>query len=296
MKSKLSILLVVVVSVLVSMAVIGCPPAVEPVEEAPAPVEPVEEAPAPEPEEPEILEGTIVVGGSTSVYEVAALLAERFMEKHPDVMVETHSVGSTAGVVGANEGTFDIGMSSRWLKGDEPGWGLKEFVICHDAIAPIAHPANPVTDLTMEQLKKIFIGEIANWVEVGGQDMAITVIIREEGSGTRGAFEEILHEDIDPAPDLILTGTGGVKAGVAGDPSAISYVTSAAVDETVRAFKVGGVEPTAEAVLAGEYEIARPYLFLTKGEPSPLSRAFIDFVLGPEGQQMLAGEGMVRVN
>jgi phosphate transport system substrate-binding protein len=235
------------------------------------------------------------VGGSSSVYEVHVLLAERFMEKHPHIVVKSHSVGSTAGIVGAHEETFDIGMSSRWLEDEELGWGLKKFVICWDAIAAIVHPANPVRDLTMEQLTKIFLGEITNWKEVGGKDMPITVIIREAGSGTRAAFEDMVHEDIDPVPTIILVGTGGVRAGVAGDPSAISYITTAAVDETVRALKIDGVEPTAEAVLAGDYGIARPFLFVTKGEPSPLEQKFIDFVLGPEGQQMLADEGMVRV-
>lgn len=238
----------------------------------------------------------VVVGGSTSVYVVTVLLAERFMEKHPGVVVETHSVGSTAGIVGANEGIFDIGMSSRWLREAELAWGLDVIVTCHDAIAPIVHPDNPVRELTMEQVNKIFLGEITNWMEVDGKNMPITVIIREAGSGTRGAWEDIVHEDIDPEPTLILVGTGGVRAGVAGDPSAISYITVAAVDGTVRALKVDGIEPTAEAVLAGDYEIARPFLFLTKGERLPWQQAFIDFVLGPQGQQMLADEGMVRVD
>lgn len=239
---------------------------------------------------------TIVVGGSTSVYVVAAILAARFMEINPGVIVETHSLGSTAGIVGANEGTFDIGMSSRWLDGDEPGWGLNEFVICHDAIAPIVHPGNPVTGLTMEQLRQIFLGEITNWNEVGGNDLLITVIIREDGSGTRGAWEDIIHKDINAVPTLILTGTGGVKAVVAGDPSAISYITISALDDTVRALKVDGIEPTADAVLAGQYAVARPYLFVTKGDPSPLAQQFIDFALGPEGQQIIEDDGMVRVN
>jgi phosphate transport system substrate-binding protein len=273
---KRMLLIVMVLLLAVSMVAIGCPPPREV-------------------EEPAV-EGRLVVGGSSSVYVVTVLLAERFKEKYPGVVVEAHSVGSTAGIVGAHEGTFDIGMSSRWLKGDERGWGLAEFVICHDAIAPIVHPANPVRNLTMEQLRKIFLGEIRNWKEVGGKDMLITVIIREEGSGTRGAWEDIVHKDIDPVPTLIFVGTGGVRAGVAGDPAAISYVTIAAVDGTVRALKVDGVEPVAKAVLAGDYKIARPFLFLTKGELSPLEQKFIDWVLGPEGQQMLADEGMVRVN
>lgn len=246
--------------------------------------------------DPSAVTGTLVVGGSTSVYEVAVILAEQFMEINPGVVVETHSQGSTAGIVGANEGTYDIGMSSRDLSGDEPGWGLREFLICKDAIAPIVHRDNPVVNLTMDQLRQIFLGEITNWSEVGGSDLPITVIIREDGSGTRDAWEDIIHEDIDPVPTLILTGTGGVKSGVAGDPSAISYITVAALDESVRALQVNGVEPTADAVLGGKYAIARPYLFLTKDDPSPLAQKFIDFVLGPEGQSMLEDEGMVRVN
>jgi phosphate transport system substrate-binding protein len=239
--------------------------------------------------------GTLRVGGSTTVYVVTAPLAERFMERYPDITVEMHSVGSTPGIVGANEGTFDIGMSSRWLRETELVWNLTQFVVYMDGLTPIVHPTNPVRDLTMEQLKGIFIGEIRNWKEVGGKDMPITVIIREEGSGARGAFEDIVHEDIAPAPTVILVGTLGVKAGVAGDPSAITYVTPAAVDATVKALTVDGVEGTAENVLAGTYPIIRPALFLTKGEPSPLEQKFIDWILGPEGQQMFADMGMVPV-
>jgi phosphate transport system substrate-binding protein len=212
-----------------------------------------------------------------------------------------HSVGSTPGIVGANEGTFDIGMSSRWLREAELAWNLTQFVVYHDALAPIVHPTlfrhptNPVTDLTMEQLKGIFTGTITNWKEVGGPDLRITVIIREEGSGARGAWEDAVHEDIDPAPTLILSGTGGVKAGVAGDPSAISYITPAAVDASVKALKVEGVAATAANVKAETYAITRPALFLTKGQPSPLEQTFLDWLLGPEGQRMLADVGMVRV-
>jgi phosphate transport system substrate-binding protein len=251
----------------VSMVATGCPPPVE----------------------------TLRVGGSTTVYYVALPLKERFMERYPHIVVEMHSVGSTAGIVGVNEGTFDIGMSSRWLRGDEPGWGLTEFVVYMDGLVPIVHPTNPVRDLTMEQLKGIFTGTITNWKEVGGKDMPIAVIIREEGSGARGAFEDIVHEDIAPEPTVILVGTLGVKAGVAGNPAAISYITPAAVDATVKALTVDGVEGTAENVLAGTYPIIRPALFLTKGAPSPLEQRFINWVLGPEGQRMLADMDMVPV-
>jgi phosphate transport system substrate-binding protein len=256
--------------------------------QVPPPPVPVELMPPP-------VAGRIAVGGSTTVYVLTVPLAERFMKRYPGVVVETHSVGSTAGIVGANEGTFDIGMSSRWLREAELVWNLTQFVVYHDALAPIVHPTNPVRNLTTEQLKGIFTGEITNWREVGGRDQRITVIIREEGSGARGAWEDAIHEDIDPAPTLILVGTGGVKAGVAGDPSAISYVTPAAVDASVKALKVDGVAATAASVKAGTFAITRPGLFLTKGAPSPLEQKFINWLLGPEGQQMLADEGMVRV-
>jgi phosphate transport system substrate-binding protein len=266
MKNRI-LLISVALMLALSMVALGCPPPVE----------------------------TLKVGGSTTVYVVTAPLAERFMERHPGIVVEKFSVGSTPGIVGANEGTFDIGMSSRWLREAELAWGLTQFVVYHDALAPIVHPTNPVTDLTMEQLKGIFTGTITNWKEVGGKDMPITVIIREEGSGARGAWEDAVHEDIDPAPTLILVGTGGVKAGVAGNPAAISYVTPAALDASVKALTVNGVEATAANVKAGTYAITRPGLFLTKGEPSPLERKFLDWLLGPEGQRLLEEAGMVRV-
>lgn len=232
------------------------------------------------------LTGRITVGGSTTVHVVAVPLAERFMEKHPGVVVETHSVGSTAGIVGAREGTFDIGTSSRMLRDEEPGW-VREFSIWRDGLVPIVHPNNPVTNLTMEQLAQIFTGQITNWREVGGSDQRITVIIREEGSGARASFEDHVHEDVDPAPTVILVGTGGMRAGVAGDPAAISYVSIPAVDQTVRALTVDGVEATIAAVEAGDWVISQTYLFVTLGDPSPLEQEFINFVLSEEGQGIL---------
>jgi phosphate transport system substrate-binding protein len=285
--NKKIIIVMMAVLLAVSIAVLGgC---------APQQADPAAPGAVPEGAPAEALTGRLVVGGSTSVAVVADYLAERFMAAYPGIVVEVHHTGSGAGITGANEGAVDIGMSSRWLEAEERGFGLSEFVICHDALAPIVHPDNPVTDLTLEQLRKIFLGEIANWTEVGGNDLPITVVVREAGSGTRDAWEGIIHEDIEPYEELVGMGTGGVKAMVAGDPSAISYVTVAALDETVRALKVGGVEPTAETVLAEEYAITRPFLFVTKGDPSPLAQQFIDYVLGPEGQQLLADEGMVRI-
>lgn len=292
MKTRIIGLFLVVLLIAGLTTIAGCGEPQEQVapQEQTAPQEQVD------PEAPAALTGTITVGGSTSVYVVNALLAERFMAQHRDAVVAGHSVGSTAGIVGANEGTFDIGMSSRWLEGEELGWGLTVTTIAHDALSPVVHPDNPVTNLTMEQLNKIFVGEIRNWRDVGGSDMPITVVIREAGSGTRDAWEDIVHEDVDPHQTLIGKGTGGVKVTVAGDVSAIGYMTIAAVDETVRAVTIDGVVPDAAAVLAGDWGVARPFLFLTKGEHSPLQQAYIDWVLGPEGQQLLEDEGLVRVD
>jgi phosphate transport system substrate-binding protein len=239
--------------------------------------------------------GRLVIGGSTTVDVVAILLAERFMELHPGIVVETQSVGSTAGIVGTHDGRWDIGMSSRLLRGAELGWGLHEFIICYDATAPIVHPDNPVRNLTMEQLRGIFTGAIRNWAEVGGPDLRITVVIREAGSGARATFEDLVHRGIDPyARALVKPGTFGVRAAVAGIPSAIGYVTLVAVDDSVRALKVDGVAPSPETVMAGEYRLFYAFRFLTLGEPDPLERKFIDWVLGPVGQDMLEYLEMIR--
>jgi phosphate transport system substrate-binding protein len=265
---KRMLLIAMAVLVAVSVVATGCPPPVE----------------------------TLKVGGSTTVYVVTAPLAERFMERYPDITVEMFSVGSTPGIVGTNDGTYDIGMSSRWLREAELAWNFTQVVAYHDALAPIVHPTNPVTDLSMEQLKGIFLGNITNWAEVGGPDLRITVIIREAGSGARGAWEDHVHEDIDPTLEaIVLPGTLGVRAGVAGNPAAISYVTPAALDASVKALTVEGVAATTANVKAGTYEITRPGLFLTKGAPSPLERTFLDWLLGPEGQRLLEEAGMVRV-
>lgn len=242
------------------------------------------------------LSGNLVIGGSTSVAVAAEVLAMEFRILHPEVNIEVQSVGSSAGIVGANDETFDIGMSSRDLGPEEKAWGLHEVLICRDAIATIIHPDNPVRDLTLEQVRGIFLGEIRNWGEVGGNDAEITVVVREAGSGTRGAFEDIVHEDLAPFERAIyLVGTGGVRAGVAGDVDAIGYISTVAVDPTIRALSVDGVEPTLEQVRAGNYPIARPYIFMTKGEPIGLAKEFIDWVMSEEGQAILEEEGYVTM-
>ncbi|MFW0859495.1 MAG: phosphate ABC transporter substrate-binding protein [Dehalococcoidia bacterium] len=269
---------VIGVMVLLTMGVttLGCPPPVA--------------------EDPEVLRGTLVIAGSTSVAPIAEELARAFEAKHPEVRIDVHSTGSSAGIKAAGDGTAGIGMSSRYLRDAEKGLGLREVIIARDAIVAIVHPANPVIDLTTEQLRQIYAGEITNWREVGGRDAPIMVITREEGSGTRGAFEDMVMDDVPIFPGAItMVGAGGVKAALVGAEHGIAYISLWGVDKTVKALKIDGVMPTAESVLAGKFEIARPYLFLTLGEPDELERAFIDFVMSKAGQDIIEKAGLVPV-
>jgi len=238
---------------------------------------------------------TITVAGSTSVQPIAEQLAKKFSEKNPNVKIEVQGGGSSVGIKAAMEGTADIGTSSRELKPEEKT--VKEFMIAKDGIVVIVNPANKVDNLTLEQVKKIFTGEIKNWKEVGGEDLKITVINREEGSGTRGAFEElVLGKGNTFTSDAILQGsTGAVKSTVAGDKSAIGYISLGSVDSSVKKVKVDGVEATEETIINGTYKISRPFLFLTKNDPTGAVKDFIDFVLSPEGQDIISKEGFVKV-
>jgi len=242
---------------------------------------------------------TIQVAGSTSVQPVAARLAEVYGEKHPNVKINVAAGGSSLGIEAAREGIANIGTSSRELEEDEKE-GLKEFLIGRDGIVLVVHPENPVSDLTKDQIRGIYAGNITNWKDVGGPDATITVITREEGSGTRGAFEDIVmevdDEEIEIKGDAIVQGSAeAIQRSVAGDPNAIGYVSLAALAQDVKALSVGGIAPSAETILDGTYEIQRPFLFLTKGEPTGAIKEFIDWVLSPEGQAVLKEEGIVPV-
>lgn len=234
------------------------------------------------------LKGTINIIGSTSVQPLAQELADAFEKIESGIQIDIQSVGSTAGVKAANDGTADIGTSSRDLKSEEKEWGLTEHVIAMDGIAIAVHPSNPVTDLTTEQAAKIFKGEISNWSEVGGENKEIIVVSREAGSGTRGAFEEILgieNELSDTA--LIAEGNGAVKQNIATKEAAIGYVSLGYIDESIKPLKIDGVEATVETIKANEYPVARPFLMLTKGELEPEVQAFIDFIMSSEGQEIV---------
>lgn len=232
------------------------------------------------------LSGSIQIAGSTSVQPLSEELAMMFMEKYPDVKVNVAGGGSGAGIKAAQNGTSHIGASSRELKPEEKN--VKEFVIAKDAIAVIVNPANPVSHLTMDQIKRVFSGEMTNWKDLGGKDAPITVVIREDGSGTRGAFEEIVlgeYKFTDKA--IIQNSTGALRTTVAGTPDAIGFVSLGALNDEVKAIKIDGVEITKENVLNGSYKIARPFIYLTKEEPEGLTKHFIDFVLSSEGQEII---------
>lgn len=235
------------------------------------------------------LTGTINVIGSTSVQPLAQSLADAFASVETGVKVDIQGVGSTAGVKAADDGTADIGTSSRELKPEEKEWNLTEHVIAKDGIAVIVHPNNTASNLTKEQVSQIFSGEITNWSQVGGLDKEIVVVSREEGSGTRGAFEEILKiEGILSEKALIAEGNGAVKQNIATKEDAIGYVSLGYLDDSIQAVSVDGVEATDENILASKYPIARPFLMLTKGELKPEVKAFLDFIMSSEGQKIVS--------
>lgn len=244
------------------------------------------------------LSGSISMVGSTSMEKLANALSEAFMEEYPDVTVTAEFVGSGAGIEAVTNGTADIGNSSRSLKDEEKAAGVVENIVAIDGIAVCVDPANEVADLTKEQLTNIYNGTITNWKEVGGADEPIIVIGREAGSGTRGAFEELV--DLKDACKYAneLDSTGAVIAKVASTPGAIGYASLDALDDSVKALSLEGVEATAENIKAGNYFLSRPFVMATKGEISEqndLVRAWFDFVLGDEGQQVASEVGLITV-
>ena len=244
------------------------------------------------------LSGSISMVGSTSMEKLANALSEAFMEEYPEVTVTAEFVGSGAGIEAVTNGTADIGNSSRSLKDEEKAAGVVENVVAIDGIAVCVDPANEVADLTKEQLTNIYNGTVTNWKEIGGADEPIIVIGREAGSGTRGAFEELV--DLKDACKYAneLDSTGAVIDKVAYTPAAIGYASLDALDDSVKALSLEGVEATAENIKAGNYFLSRPFVMATKGEISEqndLVQAWFDFVLGDEGQQVASEVGLITV-
>lgn len=248
--------------------------------------------------------GKIAAVGSTTVTPPMEELATKYKETHADSNIEIQGVGSSAGIKAAHEKTADIGMASRALKEEEKAFGLVETVIAYDGIGVVVNPANNTTGLTSEQVKGIFQGTITNWSEVGGSDEAIIVVTREDGSGTRAAFEEILKltekindKDVSTITQgaLVAEGNGTIKATVGSKAGAIGFVSLGFIDESVKAVSIDGVIPTPEEVKADKYPISRPLLILTQPDAGSNVTDFVDFILSAEGQAIVS-EKYISVN
>ena len=241
---------------------------------------------------------TLALAGSTTVLPVAQTVAEIYMDEHANADIQVSGGGSSVGVTAVKEGTADIGMLSRELKASEKeGSNLDEFVIAKDGIALIAYPSNPVSDLTLEQIKDMYQGKITNWKELGGADMKIVLIGRDSASGTREFFTEFVLKKEDAARTMQeYSSNGAVKQAVAQTPGAIGYVSLEFVDNSVKAFTLSGIAPTVENVINGSYSINRPLLMITNGEPTGLAKKYLDFILSDDGQKIIAENGFVPVN
>ena len=245
------------------------------------------------------LSGTIALAGSTSMEKLANAVAESFMEKYPNVTVTAEFTGSSAGIESLLAGSADIGDASRALKDSEKEAGAVENIVAIDGIAVVTDTDNSVADLTKDQLISIYTGQTTNWSELGGADEAIVVVGREAGSGTRGAFEELLDIADQCTYANELDSTGAVMAKVASTPGAIGYVSLDVVDDTVKAFSLEGVEATADNIKAGNYFLSRPFVMATKGEISEqneLVQALFDYLSSDEGKSVIAGVGLITVD
>lgn len=247
---------------------------------------------------PTVLSGTVSTDGSTSMEKVIGALSEAFMEANSKVTVTYNPTGSGTGIQAVQEGRCDIGLSSRALKDEEKASGLRETVLAYDGIAMIVNPANPVEDLTLEQIADIYTGKITNWSELGGSDSEIVLIGREAGSGTRSGFEEIVE-----VKDLCqyrqeLSSTGDVIATVAQNPGTIGYASLASVKGTVKAVKVGGVTPSEETVKDGTYAIQRPFVLVTKEGVtlSETAQAFFNYAVSKDANAVVIAAGVVPAN
>lgn len=264
-------------------------PSAEPTQ-APASVEPAQTS-----SEPAKLSGNVATDGSTSMEKIIGSLGEAFMEMNPDVNFTYNPTGSGTGIQAAIDGTCDIGLSSRALKDEEVSNGAVAHIVALDGVAIIVNPANTVEDLTVEDIAKLATGAISNWSELGGADGPVAFIGREAGSGTRGAFEEIVGVADQCVYTNELTSTGDVIANVASNPNAIGYASLSAVDDTVKAVKVNGVEASEATVQDGSYAIQRPFVMVTKdgAAPSDATQAFLDYAMSGDVADIIRAAGAV---
>jgi len=234
----------------------------------------------------------VIVSGSTSVQPYIEVLAEEYEFLHPEKAIDVQGGGSSAGIMAVESGIADIGMSSRPLKDDE--LHLWVIQIAKDGLAMIVHPDNPVSNLSWTQVRKVYTGEITNWRELGGADKRIHIIAREEGSGTRGAFEDlVMREDRITPRAIVQSSNGAVRQLVSGDPDSIGFISLGLVDETVKALQLNGIAATRENVMDSSYTLYRPFLFIAKEEPTGYAAQFVEYVLSPEGKQLMITEGLI---
>lgn len=244
------------------------------------------------------LSGTVSTDGSTSMEKVINSLGESFMAMNKDVKFTYNPTGSGSGIQAVSEGRCDIGLSSRALKDDEKASGLVETVVALDGIAIVVNPENPVSDLDIDTIAKIYTGEITNWKDVGGNDAEIVLIGREAGSGTRDGFESITDTKDACQYRQELTSTGDVINTVSQNPDTIGYASLSAVGDSVKALTVGGVEATEATVKDGSYVVQRPFVLVTKEDTklSPAAQAFFDYALSADAASIIAAAGAVAAN
>ena len=242
--------------------------------------------------------GTVATDGSTSMEKVIGALSESFMANNADATVTYNPTCSGSGITAVQEGTCDIGLSSRALKDEEKAAGLKETVLAYDGIAIIVHPDNPVNDLTIEQIAQLYTGEITNWKDVGGNDAQVVLIGREAASGTRDGFESITGTKEKCQYRQELTSTGDVITAVSQNPDAIGYASLASIKDSVKALNVDGVTPSEDTVKDGSYKVQRPFMLVTvEGKAlTPVAQAFFDYATSPDAAAIIAKAGAVAAN
>ncbi len=242
--------------------------------------------------------GTVSTDGSTSMEKVIGALSESYMAANKDVTVNYNPTGSGAGITAVQEGTCDIGLSSRALKDEEKAAGLKETVLAYDGIAIIVHPDNPVSDLSIEQIAKLYTGEITNWKDVGGSDAEVVLIGREAASGTRDGFESITGTKDKCQYRQELTSTGDVITAVSQNPDAIGYASLAAIKDSVKTLSVDGVTPSETTVKDGSYQVQRPFVLVTvEGKAlSAAAQSFFDYATSADAADIIAKAGAVAAN
>lgn len=256
-------------------------------------------------EDTETGERSIIIAGSTSVQPLSEMLAEAYMEQNRGVEIEVQGGGSGQGIKAIETNIAHIGSLSRGIKDEEKAAIGREYTIAREGIAVVVNPEVKVDDLSLEQIRDIYNGTIRNWKEVGGRDGLITVVTREEGSGTRGSFTELAglietdHEgrerDRTTKDALVQPSTGAVRETVLKTPDSIGYISLGILDERIKALRVEGTKPSAETVLSGDYKLQRPFIYVTGSRISEETRKYLDFVMSPEGQDIAAENGFIPV-